>query len=586
MKKKIVWLLVTCLMVAALLLASCAPAVVEEEEVIPEEEEEEVIPEEEEEVIPEEEKGPTYGGVLNLFMATGVMGFDDALVPPYGCNTLRHTNEELTTGDWTKGPGGTGEYMWDTPGWNPDASVGMLAESWESPDPQTIIYHIRKGVYWQDKPPVNGRELTADDVVFSIKRQWELPTSYNRASYPPPPVSVTAPDKYTVVVKLEPGDDPFIKTMVSSDYVYILAPEVVAADSRDWRNSAGTGPFILTDYVPMSSSTFVRNPNYWRKDPLHPGKQLPYIDGLRLLVIPDKSTQQAAMRTGKIDTLGDLSTEDLDTVVGTRPDIKRRNYLTTTEYAVCMRVDTKPFDDIRVRRALAMAVNRQEIANEFYGGEADILAEVVVDMPEFKDIYRPLIEMPESVQELYQYNPAKARQLLAEAGYPDGFKTNVVTYPKDVDILSIYKDYWEKIGVELELNVNEYGGYQYMAFRKKYTQTVYHYLLANLPYLLLNYRTGAILNWSMVDDERIEETFKLVKEAGFDMAKKNQAIRDLVPYILDQAWSVVTPAPYRWRTWQPWLKGYYGEGGAGCVNGSIWTNYIWIDQELKKSMGY
>ncbi len=86
---------------------------------------------------------------------------------------------------------------------------------------------------------------------------------------------------------------------------------------QDWRNSVGTGPFMLTDFVSNSKATFVRNPNYWMKNPCGPGEgdQLPYVDGVKLLIIPDPATAVSAFRTGKLDLLSGLPITTMGTVL-------------------------------------------------------------------------------------------------------------------------------------------------------------------------------------------------------------------------------------------------------------------------------
>ena len=132
----------------------------------------------------------------------------------YWAAPLFFTNEELLSGDWAKGPAGTGEASWLYTLY-PGAAVqaGCLAESWEVIDDKTFVFNIRKGIRWHDKPPTNGRELTADDVVFSLIRKWTTETSYHYAAYPwkdnfeeldgGPWIEAT--DKYTVVIKCLSG---------------------------------------------------------------------------------------------------------------------------------------------------------------------------------------------------------------------------------------------------------------------------------------------------------------------------------------------------------------------------------------------
>ena len=202
MKRKYIWLVVSCFMVAALLLASCAPAE-EEEEVVTPGEEEEVAPPEEEEVVPPgkemvkvtlkkldgttvellKEK-PKYGGVFTLTLSSDPTGFDEAYTASYMTFTLKFTNEELLTGDWTRGPAGTGECTWLIVQFLPDCEIGGVAESWEIVDDRTVRFHIRKGIHFALNPDseasrlVGGREMTAHDVVYSLKRHFLTPGMY------------------------------------------------------------------------------------------------------------------------------------------------------------------------------------------------------------------------------------------------------------------------------------------------------------------------------------------------------------------------------------------------------------------------
>jgi len=588
MRKKLVWLVVSCLMVAALLLASCAPAVTEEEEevVTPGEEEEVVTPEEEEEAVAAPEE-PKYGGVYRG-RGGDPQGFDDAYAPPWMCFTLNLTNEEMTTGDWTKGPAGTGESGWtgeiDT--YFQHLQTASLAESWELPDAQTVIYHIRKGVHFHDKPPVNGREMTAEDVVYSIKRYTETPGSYgNTSTKPEERATVTAPDKWTVVLKYPPaaiGQH----YMRFSDFCRVVPQEMVEewGDLQDWRAACGTGPFILADYVNMSSLTFERNPNYWRKDPLHPENTLPYVDSLKLLIIEDTSTSIAAMRTGKLDHLG-VGWEDAESLMETNPELKYTRHLQGFSWNIFMRVDQPelPFYDVRVRRALAMAVDNRAIAEDYYGGNAHILTSPIMPAPEFDCMYTPLEEQNEIVQELFGYHPEKAKQLLAEAGYPDGFKATILCAGTG-DLLSIYKEYWAAIGVELEIEIKDWPVLASIAARRSHKEMILYYAGNSTPLAPASLAPHLWENLSMIDDQRVNEAFEKVAENEANWDVVCSTLKETYPYVLEQCWMIEAPTNYDYNFWHPWLKNYHGEYSVGFFNGPNFLMYIWLDQDLREEM--
>jgi ABC-type transport system substrate-binding protein len=157
---------------------------------------------------------PKYGGISTILWNADALNFDDAFASNQGCYSLLLTNEELWSGDWSKGPAGTGEATWASPGieaYPAKFQVGILCDSWEvaGTESDTLIFHIRKGVNWQNKPPTNGRELTADDVLFSLKRAWTIPTATVGKMYKPP-LSLTAPDKYTVVIQYNQSEQSVI----------------------------------------------------------------------------------------------------------------------------------------------------------------------------------------------------------------------------------------------------------------------------------------------------------------------------------------------------------------------------------------
>ena len=168
--KKIILLLISCLIVLSLAVASCGPATVEEEE-------------EEMGLLPPEV--PKYGGTLTMVYSEP-FGFDPYYNFQMECKQLFLCNEELLMGDWTKGPAGTGETDW-TSGCLGFAGLltGQLCEEWEFKDDRTLWFKIRQGVHWWDKPPMNGRELTAKDVEYNFHRYFGLGSGYTEISpYP------------------------------------------------------------------------------------------------------------------------------------------------------------------------------------------------------------------------------------------------------------------------------------------------------------------------------------------------------------------------------------------------------------------
>ena len=610
--KKIFWLMVSCLMVAAMVLASCGPAEVEEEEEVITPEEEEVVTAEEEVVTEGEgmvkvtatkidgttielwKEKPKYGGELVTSRSTDISGFDPVYTTGSMMATRFYTNEELLYEDYTKSLAGTGEGGYWTGEVFAGVHVGSLAESWEVPDDHTVIFHIRQGVHWHDKPPVNGRELTADDFVYSYLRNYNTPGTWHYTQWPRELVDaleVTAPDKYTVVVKA-PSPVAAEILRVGGNWEFVVPREMVElhGDMTDWRNSCGTGPFELVDYVNMSSATFVRNPNYWQKHPWF-GDQLPYVDSMKWLIISDLSTRVAALRTGKILALG-VTWDEAEALIRTNPELKWKENLPRGSYIIGMRTDKPelPFKDVRVRQALNLAFNNQAVIDDYYSGYAEMIDYPVSNYPENRLMYTPLEELPEVVQELYGYHPEKAKQLLAEAGYPNGFQTKVTCTATTADLLAIVKADWEKIGVTMELDPRDAAVFTGIAMGRRYPEMIIYTSTNTLPSKMTQFRPEFFPNQSKVDDPFVNKLWNELDAMPGPMTGANwdrmvEIYRDeLNPYVLEQVFAIELPGAFSYVFWQPWLEDYHGESYVGYFNTYNWLNYVWMDLDIKEEM--
>src|ERR671934_1777901 len=170
-----------------------------------------------------------------------------------------------------------------------------LAERWEELDDTTYVFHLRKGVKWHNKPPVNGRELVADDVKFTYDRF--LAEQANPLRYMLEPVDrVEVVDRYTVQFLLKEPYVWLLDVLATSKAMWIIAREVVEhyGDLKKPESAIGTGPFVLERYEPNVKTVFTRNPEYFLQGQ-------PYVDGVEWLVLEDESTGLAMYRTGQID---------------------------------------------------------------------------------------------------------------------------------------------------------------------------------------------------------------------------------------------------------------------------------------------
>ena len=593
MKKKIVWIFVSCLMVLSLVIASCAPQQEAKEIEVgqatvvtaPEEKAAVEVVEEEEALLPPEV--PKYGGI-HTYVGIEPMGFDPAYTLSVECKHQMYGYDELLTEDWTKGPAGTGEMEGPFLGLI-SLLTGEIAESWEMPDDNTIIYHIRKGVRFWDKPPANGRELNANDVAWNIERQMTGPYMKANVAAKDFPTSIKALDKWTVEIKV-PASQGSTFFMIS-EQVHYSPPEVVTVykDIKDWRNVIGTGPWMLTDYVVATIMTFKKNPNYWKHDPMHPENQLPYLDGLKCMFILDASTRLAGFRTGKIDTLG-VSIDDAELLLKENPALKYAEF-PTSGTSLWGRIDKPelPFKDLKVRKALNMAINRQEIVDEYYKGKADILCVPYANDKGHQPMYTPLEQMPEAVQEVFSYNLEKAKTLLKEAGYPNGFKTQCICTSAEADFLALIREYFLDIGVDMALTVMESGARRSMGRARTYPEMNYGPVVeSSFPFKMHMCRSESFDCFSYWEHPY---TRALYEEAMTYVGKDDAALCKLLkekyaPFVLENCLGIWLPAPYTYRLWWPWLQNFWGAVTLGYDNQECYTHYAWHDEALKKSMGY
>jgi peptide/nickel transport system substrate-binding protein len=596
MRKKVLWVLVTLLTVMALILASCSTA--KEEKEGPTIVTGSVTLPPEREVSTETTYGekPQYGGIANGILAADVAGFDEAFLSHPYVTTLKLTNEEMLQGDWTKGPAGTGESDFILGGINSmSLKTGALADSWEIPERGKMIFHIREGVRWHNKAPTNGRELTVEDVVFTFKRMCTNSGAYIKMTYPLlcKSIKITGDDAartVTVDATACPSSEWANVVTLFPDFVTIMPKDALEyfGDMNDWKNSIGTGPFIMTDYISNGSATFVRNPNYWMTNPIGLGKgdQLPYLSGVKYLVITDTATAMTAFRTKKVNGSSgeyDDMKEFLD-----NPDINRMSYTSESCGTINMRTDKadSPFSKLEVRQALMLATDFNKIKDQYYNGRATILVWPIAYTKEYKDAYVPMEKLPANVQELYSHNVTKAKDLLTTAGYPTGFTTTITfnNTATSTDFLSLIQSMWADIGVILKLDGRDYNTYVARVRARNYDE-MFYYLSSSNWQKMQNFTGTSTYNQSYVNDARCNEALATALELiGVDDAQLAKNFADLVPYVLEQCWVIAKPSPYIFTVWWPWVKNWNGEYNVGYYNSPSYLKYEWIDEDLKQKM--
>jgi peptide/nickel transport system substrate-binding protein len=497
--------------------------------------------------------------------------------------------EQLFAGDLDKSVRKGGKHRFVSDAWLPsDAIRGELAEKWNWEDQNTLVVSLRKGVMVPEKAGVTkAREFGAEDVLFSYERldksAKKIPTYFDHIA------KVEARDRHTVVFRFKDFFAEWDYRFGWGYYSLLMPKEYAAIDARDWKNAVGTGPFQLVEFINGNSQTYAKNPNYWDKETIGGAEfKLPFVDRFVYRTIKDEATQHTALRTAQIDILELVRWTAVEELKKSAPQLKWAKRILSAGQVLALRTDRKPFDDIRVRRALNMAINKQEILKSYYGGNAELFAYPM--HPDYIGYYEPLEKMPASVKELFTYDPAKAKKLLAEAGYPNGFtfKTQVATSNfEHLELLPLIAGYLEKVGVKVEIVPMEYPPYLAAMTAKKHEAG---YMLTRTHTnptagLRSSFYTGQTWNPSMWSDpafdKRIDELYRTRDEA-----KRQQMVREMTAEIVDKAPYIWLPVPHAYSAWWPWVQNYGGELWVGALRpGPIYAR-IWIDQDMKKKMGF
>ena len=294
-----------------------------------------------------------------------------------------------------------------------------LALSAESADALTWTIKLRPGVRMQNVPPLNGRPLDADDVRATFVKAL-APTSTNRAALSMiDPDKIETPSADTLVFKLKYPYAPLPKLLASATFAWILPKEATTGGFDPARRMAGSGPFLFESFTPDVALTFKRNPDWFEQ-----GK--PYVDTVRLAIVPDAAQRMAQFTAGNLDVIGAPTQDDVPTLIQQNPkaevikNIGNGNgimyYMLGEQSAI--------HQDIRIRQATSLAVDRAAYSQVFYRGQSIRTFNVTPDLGKWAITWE---EIPPATKQWYEFDLQKAKQLLEAAG---GTKLSIkMAYP-------------------------------------------------------------------------------------------------------------------------------------------------------------
>ncbi len=445
-----------------------------------------------------------------------------------------------------------------------------LATGWEiSDDLLTYTFNLRDGVTWQDVEPVNGRPFTSADVKATFDA---ILAEGHQAALLENVTSVETPDDLTVVLTLSEPFAPLLNNM-ASHFMWIQPAE--AFDGSYDRNSTviGTGPFLLGEREVDVSTEYERNPNYWDVD--DDGVQLPYLDGITTLVINDTQQVIAAFQAGEIDIMTNpLSPELREALMSDYPDAFYGQWIDAGMGQLGVNMAREPFDDLRVRQAISLAIDREGMGRQIRGG-GTIPTNVAPALADFV--------LPEDERfELLQYDPERAMELLAEAGYPDGFPATLIATDRYGASYTAQTEWLVEdlsaVGIDVTLDMLDYATY----FGSRWPDTEYDLqfgpqtpFLEPDEWLRLQMRTDGARNWYNISDptldEMIDEQLSIV-----DPEERAEKIREIQRYALE---NVMNPIPV-WTYFTEWnysprVQNFHRHGSYGYPG----LERVWLSEE-------
>jgi peptide/nickel transport system substrate-binding protein len=315
----------------------------------------------------------------------------------------------------------------------------QLAETWEvAPGGLEYTFHLRKGVKFH-----NGKEMDAEDVKYSYDRLRDEKTgSPGRGDFGVVK-SIDVVDPYTVRFVLTKPNAAFLAA-IGGRYSAVVPKDIVKNGNELKAAAVGTGPFRLKEWAPKEKLVYERFPDYWDKDKV-------YLDTITVQIIPDENSIVAALRSGQVGftILGDTK-KYLDLKDDANLKTQRQ---TAVKWAIMdLALDQKPTDNLKVRQAIALAIDKQAVVQAATQGIGTVIG---VLPPAMKDFALPMDQLPNQKRDV-----ARAKQLMAEAGYPNGTEMTlriINGYPEMPPTASVIAANLKEIGMEVKVQSVDLG---------------------------------------------------------------------------------------------------------------------------------
>ena len=373
--------------------------------------------------------------------------------------------------------------------------VPVLAEKWELIDPETYKFYLKKGVKFH-----NGDEFTAEDVVFSLKRVINDSVHAGNRGKQIDPDGFEILDPHTLIVKTKGPIGGWLESM-KHPYASIFSKRAVEEAGEEYfRNPVGTGPFKFKSWTKGEKIELERFDDYH-------GKKANF-KALNFWVIPDDSSRVIALETGKLDMTYAVPPNDVQTL-GESEKTKVVSSPGLRLIYLGMNTQNKPLDDPRVRLAMDYAINKEAYGQVVYQGQS-----VQPDGPLVPaSTFTPKDAAP------CPYDPEKAKELLKEAGYPDGLKLELWTgnLQDNVNGATVLQSMLSQVGITLNIQVFEPGAFQARLKNADHQLYIAQWGMQTIrnagDYWNTLFSIGSIgsSNWAMLNDAGLEKLLRAVE---------------------------------------------------------------------------
>jgi len=316
--------------------------------------------------------------------------------------------------------------------------VPDLATSWENPDDLTWVFHLRKGVLFH-----NGEEFTAEDVKFTIERMQDPETRYTGTALRGKEMDkVEVVDRYTVKITTKMPFQPLLFGLTRHELAMLNEKAVKAAGENYAKQPVGTGPFKFVEWLHGDRVVLEKNEQYFQG--------VPKIDRLIFRAIPEASTRIVELESGGVDLIhSNLPAQDYDRLAQ-NPNLAVYRVRGPSSHMAGFNMSMQPFSDKRVRQAMNYAIDKKAMVDALFFGYAN---------PARGPMSPSIVGFDPSLPESYPYNPEKARELLKEAGYANGFSCKIYTDPRTErrNVVEFLQMNLAEVGIKVEIELLEWS---------------------------------------------------------------------------------------------------------------------------------